>query len=356
MIQSNDYNSGNTEFIFFSLKSNCRSRTRNYFNGMRKKSKSVRWIDCSPNDLIRMSVGKSRGCFREDSRILVVSSPSHILVFYIFILLQKRPILDAGWPLSDGVIASRKEYGYFGLTAFKTFLLDFFSFHLSKKVFVESNEQKKRVCSNYFLSPKKVFVVETGFDEDRFDNVHPKESLRDGAFTSIIFRGGNQVESGLNVLIQALESNLLDENTFKFRIITNSYLEIVKSKLLVDISVSEISDLDLLKSYQKAGISLGQLSKHRRVTWTIPHKFYEAAFLGLVYVSTDHSPFMVELSKQGDIAVFEGGSLFGLVNLLNDLAANPSKCHKLSVNLKSTYQRLYSQEVLSRKFEYYSLF
>ena len=339
------------EFVFFSSIHNVKSRTQNYFNGMKKKDKPVRWIDCNFNDLFRISMGTSRKRLRSAGCVLLVCSPSHILVIFIFFLLQKRPILDAGWPLSDGVITSRKEFGFLGLKALKIFFIDFFSFHLSKKVFVESELQKTRVCRHFLLSRDKVFVIETGFDENRFESFFPNKHQRDTSLTSVIFRGGNQVESGLNLLLEAIQKNLFDAGSFRFRIITNSNETNLECGDFVEISTLEMSDLELFTCYRFADVALGQLSDHKRLGWTIPHKFYEAAFLGLPYISAD-TPFMKELAEQKGVVVFKGGSVIELVNCLKNLSVDLVAQRELSKNLTRIYHSRFSQDVLSRTFEF----
>lgn len=71
----------------------------------------------------------------------IVCATSQILTPIVFLCTGKLPILDAGWPLSDGVSVSRREFGVLGLRFAKFFLVDFFAFHSAKAVFLESQQQ-----------------------------------------------------------------------------------------------------------------------------------------------------------------------------------------------------------------------
>jgi len=89
--------------------------------------------------------------FYSKDAIYVIASPSHVLVPYLKLFTRKRIVLDAGWPLYDGVIQSRNSYGLFGWRFFFTCFIDFISFHTASTVFLESDSQTHKIMANIFF-------------------------------------------------------------------------------------------------------------------------------------------------------------------------------------------------------------
>lgn len=151
--------------IFINLKNNQFTRTRSYYNGFLKIGIDCLWHDVSNfSQLIKLySEIKSL----QNNTIIVATSRSQLLSIYSF-LLGHRVILDAGLPLWDGVITSRRNFGFMGWNMIKVYLTDFMSFHLSKHVIFETSVQKSRVSRMFFINQKKLSHVLLGLDENRF--------------------------------------------------------------------------------------------------------------------------------------------------------------------------------------------
>jgi len=259
-----------------------------------------------------------------------------------------RPHLDAGWPLFDGVISSRRQYGLLGFNMIKTYLIDFLAFHLSLSVIVESNEQKKRVIKRYFLSSDKVHVVLTGFDESRFSGMRVESINVNDNSQQVLMRGSDQEEAGISFLIEAANLARKKNLNLFFRVITNSDEKKVVFENL-KFSSNRILDEELFKEYCSSQIALGQLSNHPRINWTIPHKFFEAAYLGVPYLSAS-SGLMRDLAKEDCVALFEGGNPIDLLNRIVELISDKAKQDRISKNIKAFYEKHCSQSVLAEKF------
>ena len=348
MSSLSDPNIGNQRFIFLSLSSVKVSRTRNYYRGIQSRNLEVRWIDTSFIDLCKSLLRKDSVTINGENVVITVCSPSHILVLPLVFFLGTRPHLDAGWPLIDGVISSRRQYGFLGFNLIKTYFIDLLAFHLSLSVIVESNVQKRRVAKRYFLSSNKVHVVLTGFDESRFSGMHVKVVDGNRNTQQVIMRGSDQEEAGISFLIEAANLARLKNINLFFRVVTNSDEKQAVFENL-KFSSNRISDVELFKEYCSSQIALGQLSNHPRTNWTIPHKFFEAAYLGLPYLSASSAP-MRALANENRVVLFEGGNSHDLLNKIVELISDKSKQDLISRNIKAFYEQYCSQSVLTEKF------
>jgi hypothetical protein len=163
------------------------------------------WFEIDPRKKIRQIFDIVRN-FRSLDVIYVVASPSHILVPILRSQTRRKVVLDAGWPLYDGVIQSRRRFGILEWRLLWTFFLDFLSFHLASKVFLETNIQISACGRRYLLLKGKMYCFATGFDENRVaELVSGKPDTNKALAPFILFRGGLQEEAGLAVLCDAIE-------------------------------------------------------------------------------------------------------------------------------------------------------
>ena len=88
------------------LAGNNRSRTYTYLSRVVEDAHQLIFIDI-PSLKNPKQLWSSVRNIPKGAKILV-TSPNSVLVLPVFFLFRKRPVLDAGWPLIDGVIASRR--------------------------------------------------------------------------------------------------------------------------------------------------------------------------------------------------------------------------------------------------------
>ena len=335
--------------VFLSLEGNKHSRTRNYYNGLEKRGFAVSWIELK--SLVSLKRRKNQiSQLLAQGYVPVVTSPSHILVISFFLTFWRRPVLDAGWLLSDGVIASRREFGFLGLKAVKFFAVDLLVLHLASKVFLESEAQVRRVSRHFLISSKKLCVLYTGVDESRFTNLNTEQKTL-GVSTStsktVLFRGGAQAEAGHKVLEGCISSGLLKGNT-QITISTRGYSTVTNSSQvrLID---RYLSDFELAQLFSNSDLVLGQLSDHKRLRYTIPHKFFEAAFFGKPYLSSDKGV-VGGFEKLKIVYSFQGGSPEDLASSINQIIDDFDSALKVGNKLRKWYEENASQSVLSDKF------
>jgi len=333
------------EFVFLSLKGNKFSRSKNYHNGLLKMGYESTWVEIDSQNKFSQLL-KCKKQYMGKNTTFIVASPSHILALYARLVLSRNMYLDAGWPLSDGVILSRREYGFMGFRVLLFYLLDFFAFHSSSMIFFESTAQVRSVRMKYLLPQKKLVVLETGFDENR---VKDKKSAPVVAkrFTTLLFRGGAQQEAGLTVLTEVIKL-LKNRKDIRFIVASKGFKLDTKGFNNVKIYDEYLSDQELWELHSQADIVLGQLSKHPRLKRTMPHKFFEAGYFKKCYLTSDLGA-ISEFTEQGLAFGFSGGSAESLVGAINELVDKKNLRTALGRNLGGFYKENFSQKILAKK-------
>ena len=280
--------------------------------------------------------------YRKDKCVFVVMSPASSLVTYLRILGYRRIILDGGWPLSDSAEIRKtsklmKDY---------VWLIDYISIHLSKFYICESNEQRNFVQSKFRVHPDKLRTIYTGFSESKIEKKTEREINIEnelGAKKYVLFRGKPNVEAGLSTIIKSAE--LLEEKIF-FVLASPGYkLDYPrKNILLIDkfLSWSEITRL-----YRDAFVVIGQMSDLDRLSRTIPHKFYEAAYFGKAYVTAFSDPIRNLLGN----GVFEvqGENPTALAEKISLLLDQPQIKEQAESTMKEVYKNKFNPEVLANQ-------
>lgn len=220
---------------------------------------------------------------------IVIMSPCHILTIFTWIFTRKPIILDAGWPLIDGILSRgnvlRSPYRFM-----LTYFIDLLSFHTARKIIVETALQGRRTSRVFFVPRKKIEVIFTGLNEFEFQNpmspngaidqIESKIKYLNNQFV-VIFRGRINREAGFENILQVAKE-LEKFVTFIFVIGKNNLKISYPSNVII---VNDISFEEMASIYKLADVALGQLSNHSRLRYTIPHKAFEAGFFSRPYVT-----------------------------------------------------------------------
>lgn len=333
------------EIVFVNGSSSVYSRSRNYFNGLCRLGIKALWVEIEPTNKLRQLRELKRE-FRGKRVSYIVTSPNHLLVIYARIAGLRTLYLDAGWPLYDGVVLSRREYGKYRLKPFVTLCIDILSFHLARRVYVETLEQKEKCSKKFMLLGKRLVVLETGFDEER--DKMPHELVVDtGSAFRILFRGGSQAEAGLHVLVEAAK-NLEGYKGIVFIIASRDFTLTPKLPANIFVIKDFLTDGALAGLYQSADIVLGQLSSHPRLMRTLPHKFFEAAYYKKCYL-TSNIGVVASFVEEKIVAGFDHGNSDSLTNELLNLMDSWSLRQEYALRFSKVYEDSYSQAKLSER-------
>lgn len=278
---------------------------------------------------------------------IIVTSPSNLVVVFVFLSTLRRSIYDAGWPVLDGV-NSRANLPLKKFAQFKYYILDFLSFKLSKKVFLETSEQVSRVRKNFYCKKSKLFVLYTGFNENRVPT-HTEQSViskRPQAPIRVLFRGGPQPESGLDIFVETVKFFELDSR-FLFQII-GPYPKLSAPLKNLEIVGRDIPENKLFKLIHECDIMVGQIGSNKRLDWTIPNRFFEAAYFKKPYLALQRGT-MLTFSELGMVATIDPKSSVGMVELLLDYSSNRNSYVEIAQNLNTWYLSFASSCVLSHR-------
>ena len=284
---------------------------------------------------------------------IVVMSPCQLIAPFAKVLLRKKLILDAGWPLTDGNL-SRGVHKRKPFSSFLLFLLDLISFHVSDKILLESQSQVIRCKKLFRVHEKKMIVRFTGLDESKFKNLESKSKLIKrleseieiaNKSLTVIFRGKINRESGFDLI---LETAGLMSDLASFIFVVGPGQNDLSLPKNVHI-VSEISNAEMQYLYQLADVSLGQISNHKRLDYTIPHKAFESAYFSKCYV-TANSKGISELFDENSVIYLSEISTSGLhesLALLLDKNVRKKYCHEIS----KVYNKKTSQMKINAVFD-----
>jgi glycosyltransferase involved in cell wall biosynthesis len=335
--------------VFITIGEPGYSRSWTYFNGARKLRANVEFIKVDSNNLIKQFLDLRKKLTKD--YIYVVMSPSQYLVILVRLFLGHKIILDAGWSLFEGAVLARRKYGWMCWFAFKTYLIDFTSSHLSSKVILESNNQEKFYRKLFILSRRKTAVLYTGVDEESLSYEIGYPKLPDFFNNSkiVLFRGKYNRESGIEVL--AATTKLLASEDITFWILCpglpthiefsrHSYVNRTYIK-----SQSELSDI-----YKFAQVTVGQLAKNGRLNRTIPHKAFESAYLSKPYITADNNGIREIFEDKREIICTKAGDSNELAIKIRCLLANPDDAKLIGVNMNLKYLNSCSQELLAKAF------
>lgn len=287
--------------------------------------------------------------FRHSKTIYVVMSPSHLLVPFLRVLTIRPIVLDAGWPLLDGIRSHQSKLGTIQ-NKIKTWLLDFISFHAANLIFFESRAQMRYSKRRYFLRRHKVAVSYTGFDETQDDNF--QYNKQDSKLSSpvspyVFFRGKVNDEAGIQNILNAF--NFYDIY-LPLVILTNQDFNLEVDDQKIKVIRGHFSPQEMADLYRGAALCLGQLSSHPRLSRTIPHKAFEAGFYGVPYISTKSTAINEIFQTEKSCYFINGVSPQEIANAINYLVSDSEILRNHGIEIHRAYQENMSQKKIHTDF------
>lgn len=330
------------KIVFLSMYGAGYSRSGTLYSELVKRSLDVSFHQIAPKNLVR-SLRKIRAQYPRDT-MYIVASPSQYLTLFARLTLGKNIFLDAGWSLFEGTVLSRGRIGILGFVAIKNYLIDFVASHVSRKVFLESRAQLHFYSKLFLVHSSKLVIIFTGVDESaltvNLNDVVPRHSSKN----IILFRGKFNPEAGIEVLAKA--THLLADEDIEFWVYCPGLPSnvIFSDKTYVDVQVHPKSVIaSLLK---ECTLSLGQLSNHHRLFRTIPHKAFEAAFLGTPYLTARNAGILELFRENFDIMCFDPNNAEDLSQRILDACFMISRTKEMGKTMNRTYQSVCSQKIL----------
>lgn len=320
------------------------SRSWNYFKGLQDLISNVQVIHLNPKNLLGqiLKIRKTQG----KQSIYIIMSPSQYLTPLVWGLLSKRIILDAGWSLYEGTKISR---GIRGIQSIKSYLIDFIASQFAQRIILESNAQIDFYHKKFKVKKIKCVSIYTGVNEKNFlpsaDFQLPTNLFNNSKI--VLFRGKYNHEGGLEVLAET--TKVLESQSITFWVFAPGIpkeLEFSKNTL---IDRNYYSPSTVARIQSESTITLGQLAKHERLERTIPHKAFEAAFLGKTYLTGRNQGILEIFQEDKEIRCFNPGDPIDLAKKILELFTEPESLKNLGLNMQAKYNKVASQNHLSKK-------
>jgi glycosyltransferase involved in cell wall biosynthesis len=278
--------------------------------------------------------------------VYVVMSPSSLILLVLKMLTKSRIILDCGWPMIDGFSARSKNKFRF-IEYAKIRFIDLFSLRYADLILAESEQQIEKMTKDFNIPKQKFKVSFTGFDETRIKLSHTyvQNEVRNQKYA--LFRGKFNDESGLQNIISAFKSSLVDVNLI---VITNRSLKDAVGIKNIKVINRHLPDQEIFDYIKNAEMCLGQLSEHPRLGRTIPHKSFESAYFGIPYISL-RTDAMIEAFPEGcGVHYIDGPEELSICKAVLEIYNNDTYRTRLSKDIHKQFQNHLSQKKIADGF------
>jgi glycosyltransferase involved in cell wall biosynthesis len=332
--------------IFLTLMEEHYSRTWTYYCELKSRGIDCEYIKIDSHEIWK-DLRSLNGKYSDRDIKIVIGSASQLLVVPARLILKKKVYLDAGWSLFESTLANRKRSGFLGKNLLKNYFIDLLASQISRKIFLESDKQTEWYRKRFLVPRRKCVTIYTGLDESDFKPKLENPRIQAREFV-VIFRGKNNSEAGLEVLAEA--TKILSNQNIKFIILSNEEtLNLYFSEKTIVVTDYFPSKSQIATYLSSSDLSLGQLSNHKRLTRTIPHKAFESAYLGIPYLTARNSGVLEVFKENKEIFCFEPGSPLDLAQKIEFLATNPLILRESAKHLKAKYQAELNQGLLAEK-------
>lgn len=292
--------------------------------------------------LIRKDCGKFHA--------VIVGYPSPILAIFARITTFKKIIFNAVSSQYEANVVSR-GVNPISIQAFKWWLLDFVSFHLSNKILLESNNQIDYVSRLFLLPQKKLVRSFMGINEKDF---YFDPSIKKLDKFTVLFRGRFLPESGILEVIKS--AKILENNNIDFRIVGDGFLYKEVGILMEKLRPQNIKIIrkvlpinELREKMAECHISLGQMANHPRLERTLPCKLFESLALKLPYITGRNKGVMEILEENLTCIAVNPGDPEDLSRKILGVINDHKKLEVLAESGYNLYRKKLTSKILSMK-------
>ena len=337
--------------IFVSFLESTYSRSSVYYSQLKAWNREVFFKKIEPG--IYETLRNVLQIRKQEKTIVVVMSPSHVLVIWFKLLTKHQIVLDAGWSLTESTTARKKNQIRF-IRRLKIYVVDFVASHLANLIFVESLEQVNFYIKNFRINRNKIECLYTGFNELEFKERTmrcPNElsgvPIQD--YFTILFRGKINEETGLEKILALTQA--IKNSKVKIIIATPDKIEVrfpTKNTVIIN---RYIDPEEMVYLYRHADVSLGQLGNTPRIQNTIPHKVFESIYFAVPIILI-RTKALSEIFPNEEFALFiEHSNGKELASIINRVMKKDSELSKIRKKYRQIYLEILSQKALTEKFE-----
>ncbi|MDP3954685.1 MAG: glycosyltransferase [bacterium] len=318
-------------------------------------SNGVEIIDCrdwTPGIKKFWNLYKKHRALKNNYDLLFIGFSGHILVPFAKLISDKKIVFDALGSLYDGIIMSRKKYGFLGWRILYVWLVDWLAFNLADISLVDTNTRKKFISDKFFIPERKLIRLWTGVDDTVF--IYNPDIKKLPPFT-VLFRGALMPESGIEYMLEA--AKILEKEPVQFRIMGSGYLAPLVEKMIKDLDLKNVEWLtqrfsweEMTGKMQECHLSLGQLSDHKRQEFHVPFKTMESMALHIPYMITSNSYGIMEFLKDNETCLtVKPASADDLAKKILWAKNNPDQLNQVAENAHALFKTNFTTDVLARE-------
>lgn len=340
------------KICYLTLTTSVPTRDAVYLQGLRNLSVEI--LECrdyTPGIKKFWHLWQKHQALHDDYDALLVGYAGHILVPFARLISKKKIVFNALGSLTDGVIGSRKKYGFLGWRVIYCWIVDWLAFNAAHVSLLDTQARKNYIKKKFFIADKKLLRFWTGVDDSIFKYDPTVSKLP--VFT-VLFRGALMPEASIEHFLQA--AHLLRNESVRFRIIGSGFDTPLVTRMLKDLQLQNVEWIqerlewnDLIKKMLECHVSVSQLSDHERQNFHVPFKTIESMALKLPYLLTNTSYGILEFMTDGQTCLcFKPADPKDLAEKITYLKQNPEKLASIAQNAYDLFQKEFSTSVLGK--------
>ena len=341
------------KICYFTLTTTTPTRDIVILNGLRNLGVEI--IECrdfSPGLKKFWRLWQKHRALHGQYDILLVGFSGHILVPFARLISRKKIVFNTLGALYNGVIDSRKKYGFLRLRALYCLLIDWLAFHSADLTFVESDARKKYIMRRFFVPERKLVKIWPGADDTVFIYIPNIKKLP--VFT-VLFRGALMPESGIEYMLQA--AHILRDEPINFRIMGAGYLAQLVSKMIRELNLRNVEWIterlqwrEMTAKIQECHISLSQLSAHKRQGFHVPFKTAESMALKVPFLVPRNSFGVLEFLIEDETCFcVKPADAQDLAQKIMQLRGRPDDLARIAENAFRFFKKNFTTEAVAQE-------
>lgn len=342
------------KILYVGLRSPHAPRDGVYIEELKKRGiEFVERVSDAPGFLKFKILWRAMRAVKEEYDLVWVGYLSGMFVPLAYLASRKKIIFNALGSAYEAYVSDRVVCKPYSFYAFLFWFSDFLAFHLSSKILVESESQKRYLSKSFFVPARKFEVIFTGVDEKIF---FPDPSVQKKKEFTVVFRGMFIPATGVEFVLEA--AKILKDKPIKFLLIgwgqlQDKVIHYLKQNNLKNVELTTVfQDPDeLRRNILSAHVMLGQFSVNARLDRTIQHKTTEALALGLPFITRDSVSNRELLVDRENCIFVQHSNAEAIADAILSLKENQELARRIGENARKTYLNHLAPKVLGDSLE-----
>lgn len=329
-------------------------RDKVYLDGLKQLGVDiVSCVDSSPSFWKFINIFKKHQNIRDHYDIMWIGYLSAITVPLAKLISEKKIVFNALNSMYESIILDQKRHSPYSIKAIAIWLADFLAFQLSDIILVESEQQKDFISKMFRVRKSKLAVIFTGVNGSQF---YPDPNVKKLNKFTAVFRGWFVNATGAEHVLDAAKILKDRGEDVEFVMIGRGQRQNEIQATILDKGLSNVrlimeylpSD-ELREIMLSAHIMLGQFSPHPRMDRTIQYKTFEAAALGMPYITRDSLSNRELLTDRHNCLFVEAGNAEDIADKILELRDNQDLRVKIAEKIRELYESSLTPTILGQQ-------